>query len=230
MQQFKFVDRGFAGTAVLLHGWAADHRIFDILDIDYNYIVPTRLSYANFKEAFESAIKGHGLKRVILFGWSAGGFLAAELASSHPDKISQVILVGLRKRYEKAGLDAIRSYLAKNRRAYLRSFYSGCFSEDEKAENAWFKKTLLKPYLEEMDSKTLLEGLDYLSRAEIVPEGLRGVKVSVIHGSDDRIAPPDEALKLKDCLPEARFAVMEKAGHMPFLRPDFRKIFHAAVR
>ena len=38
--QFKCVNRGFDRTIVLLPGWASDYRIFNNLNVSYNYLVP----------------------------------------------------------------------------------------------------------------------------------------------------------------------------------------------
>ena len=41
--EFKLIDRGFKDTILLIPGWAADYRIFDSLDLEFNYLLPMKL-------------------------------------------------------------------------------------------------------------------------------------------------------------------------------------------
>ena len=82
----------------------------------------------------------------------------------------------------------------------------------------------MKRYLEKMELRALLQELDELSRHEVSPEYLKNVKrIKIVHGEKDRIAPIGEAREIKNELPRAEFIAFRGAGHLPFLRKDFRE-------
>lgn len=218
--EFKLRNAGFKDTLVLVPGWAADHRVFSALRPGYNLILPERLCFLSFHDALLGFLKANSIKKVSLFGWSLGGFLAAEFALKFPEKTGRLILVSIRKKYPDAELREIREKVSKNRAAFLYKFYLSCFSEKDKDGLAWFKKNLLKPYLREMGKDYLLRGLDYLSGASIDKklENLPGVQI--FHGARDRIAPVKEVEELMPQLKNAEFTLIE-SGHLPFLCRDF---------
>ncbi|MBI5123791.1 MAG: alpha/beta hydrolase, partial [Candidatus Omnitrophica bacterium] len=164
MSEFKFFDRGKSRAILLIPGWASDYRIFSRLDLPLNYLVPTRFSPFNFEEGLLQSLEKNGLKKISILGWSMGAFLATDLLSHNRDRIDELILVGARKKYEKHGIDKIKMVLEKNKDAFLYKFYNECFSRDEKKAINWFKKTLLRDYLNGFTLDSLLEGLEYLSK------------------------------------------------------------------
>ena len=225
--KFKVVDRGFKDVIVLAPGWAMDYRIFDSLDLNYNYLLPVDFSPAHFADNLSAFLDASSIGRVSLFGWSQGGFLASDFASANPGKINELILAGIRGRYDRAALEQIRFKLAKNKKAFLYKFYLDCFSAADDEGRRWFKSRLLKGYLDDMSFEQLIEGLDYLSGARIDAKALSGIKkIKIFHGSEDRIAPFEEALEIKSCLPQAKFIRVEGSGHLLFLNPDFKEIFN----
>ena len=218
---FKFIDKGFKDLAVLIPGWATDYRIFGTLDLEFNYLVPLNLHPDTFEKDLLEALREHNVKKLSLFGWSLGGFLASSFASRHKGLIDRLILVSVRKKYDKDELDRIKINLTKNKRGFLYKFYSQCFFKKENMR--WFRKNLLKPYSEELDLNYLTDSLDYLRGAEMNPELLKPIKkIKIIHGECDSIAPLVEALWLKERLPHAEFISLKNAGHMPFLEDGFR--------
>ncbi len=223
--EFEFFPRGgFAETLLLVPGWATDHRIFRPLDLEFNYLAAVAFSPRNFQQGLLSALRRHRLDRVAVLGWSLGGYLALEFARQHPERVLQGALfaVGLRERYEPETIEAIKGRLARNKAAYLRRFYEACFSPGEREARGWFERELLKSYLELMEPEALLAGLDYLASASPAD-----AKARFIHGREDRIAPVEEMLAMKERLPGVRLVCMENAGHAAFLNPEFKKVFHA---
>ena len=225
--KFRIVERGFKKTIVLVPGWATDYQIFDTLDLNYNYVLPVDFNPVDFKDSLLKFLKTSSIERVSLFGWSQGGFLASDFASHNTERIDELILVGIRKRYDQNALKEIRCKLKQNKRVFLYKFYLNCFSADDNKQRSWFKKRLLKKYLDRISLEYLIRGLDYLSSQEIKAEALSGVKnIRIFHGGQDRIAPLKEALEIKSCLRHAEFTVLNKSGHLLFLNPDFRGKFN----
>jgi 2-succinyl-6-hydroxy-2,4-cyclohexadiene-1-carboxylate synthase len=219
---FNFIDRGFKDSTVLIPGWAADHRIFDTLKLEFNYLLPLTFSPDTFEEELLKILRENNINKVSLFGWSLGGFLASSFASRHKELVDRLILVSIRKKYKKEGLDEIRAHLHKSKKAFLYKFYSQCFFKKENMQ--WFRKSLLKDYCENMNLERLLYTLDYLQSAEIQPEAVKAIKnIKIIHGEHDRVAPIEEAHEIKESLPQAEFVAVENAGHIPFLEGPFLK-------
>lgn len=225
---FKFFDRGFKDTLLLIPGWATDYRIFGRLELDFNYLMPVEFSPLNFEERLESALKNEGLDGISILGWSMGGFMASDFISAYPGAAKEAALVGVRRSYEEDKIERVKAYLRKNKRAFLYRFYCECFSNNETEALSWFKENLMKDYLLNMNLDSLLEDLDYLLKARIELGKAEGIKLTFIHGQEDRIAPIEEAMELKKHLPGAEFISVKRAGHMPFLAADFREIFSEA--
>ena len=202
---FKLIQRGADKTLLLIPGWATDHRIFASLDLPYDYLLPVEFALPDFGKRLLMALEKEMLGRISILGWSLGGFLAADFAANNKGRIDELILVGVKRGYKKTDIDKIKGYIRRNRAAYLRKFYDECPVEEG----------LKRVYLEEMDIATLMEGLDYLSGAEIIPERLKGLDVRFVHGENDRIAPIDEARALAKGLEGSEFSEIKGAGHFP---------------
>lgn len=222
MNSFKYIDRNREDSMVLIPGWATDHRIFEGLDLRYNYLIPVEFSPFGFEQSLLEALERNHIERVSLLGWSLGGFLAAEFASKYPGLIDELILVSIRRRYREEELSEIEQNLKKNKKATLYKFYLQSFSK--KDEIRWFKDNLFRYYHEKFDLEFLLKGLDYLRRAEVRPELLNKIRdIKIIHGGRDSIAPVEEARTIKKRLTKSRFLCLERAGHIPFLSEDFAR-------
>jgi len=167
------------------------------------------------------------ISKVSVLGFSLGGFLAAEFASGYPEKITKLILLGVRKCYNRQSLENIKREILFYRRPWLYKFYLNCFSKADTDGRKWFKKNLLKEYLDKLNLDELIRGLDYLSGRALNPEILKIIKeVSIFHGGDDLIAPVEEALEVKAGLPQAKFTLFAGRGHLFFLSGDFRERFY----
>jgi len=219
---FKYINNNSSNTIVLIPGWASYYRIFNLLRLKFNYLMPVRFSPHTFQSNLLSAIDEFNISKVSLFGWSLGGFLATEFALEHKDKVDDVILVSVRKKYPDDKLAEISKLLKKNKKGYLYKFYSQCFSS--KDQMRWFRTNLLKSYCDGFDLDYLLEGLEYLKNSHMSCQLLAKLKkIKMIHGEQDNIAPIREAFDIKDNLPNADFVCIKEAGHIPFLETDVGK-------
>lgn len=220
---FWWTRRGFKETLVFIPGWATDHRIFSGLELSYDYLVPTSFSPAGFVDDLLLFLDRLGLPRVSLWGWSLGGFLASEFAARFPARVKALTLSNIRRSYDPSLFDGIRKKILKDKKAYLYKFYLSCFSRADAEGLAWFRKNLLKEYLEHMETENLLAGLDYLASARFDPQPLQDIqRIRCFHGEDDVIAPYLEAREAVASLKQARFTLLPGAGHLPFFSRAFR--------
>jgi len=162
-----------------------------------------------------------------MFGFSLGGFLAAEFASDYPEKITKLILLGARKCYSRQSLENIKRQILPHPRTWLYQFYNNCFSKADASGRKWFKKNLLKEYLDKLNLAELIRGLDYLAGRGLNLGALKRIKgVSIFHGSDDLIAPVEEILEIIADLPQTKLTFLADRGHLFFLNSDFRERFY----
>lgn len=217
---FRVIDRGFRETLLLVPGWATDYRIFEPLDLDFNYLVPAEFSLPGFEEMLLESLKKESPEGVSILGWSMGGFLAAGFAAKYPQLVKSLTLAGMRRSYDREGIEKVKGYIISNKDGYLYKFYHQCFSPAEKKKRALFKKGLMKEYFKNFTTEELLSGLDYLGGAVLDEKALNNVGARFIHGSDDAIAPVEGLSGI------GNVAILNGAGHVPFLRSDFREVFY----
>lgn len=221
---FEIVDRKQQSWLMIFGGWAFDRRIFDTLDLPYNYIFFCGCSTADLRGWLKAIPAGYNIDKISLLGWSRGAQTACDFAAENPVTVEEIILVGARKKYEQEQVEKIKQYLKKNRAAFLYKFYRDCFCAQEKNVYRWFKDRLLKDYLDEMPLEELIDGLDRLGAIKMDLESLKKIKlIKIVHGFDDSIAPVNEAVELAASLPTAKFIGFENTGHLPFLRKDFKR-------
>lgn len=222
VNKFEYIDRGYQNSIVLIPGWANDYRIFETLDLKFNYLVPLKLSPPTFEDDLLAVLRNKKISRIRLLGISMGGFMAAQFAFRHPDSIEEIVLASIRKKYKQEEIQEVRKNLTKAKDTFLYKFYKMCFSKDDIGR---FNKNLFKSYSKEFDLSNLLKDLDYLENAEIKPEQLTATKkINIIHGEHDRIAPIEEALDIKKKIPHAKFVCVKGAGHILILRKNFPQL------
>ncbi|MCP4649019.1 MAG: alpha/beta hydrolase [PVC group bacterium] len=219
--KFEHIDRNYKDSLVLIPGWATDYRIFELFDLPYNYLIPTAFWPLDFEQELLLVLAERKIEEISLFGYSLGGFLAAELAVRNPDLISKVVLAGIRTHYPKKEIGLVKRLLKKDKVGYLDKFYEQCFLDNQ--EFLRFKEKLSKNYVQEFSLEYLLKTLDYLEQTSIDVESLNKLKtkVTLIHGEDDHIAPIQGAQTIKNKLNNCGFLLLEDVGHFLFWDKKF---------
>ncbi len=219
LEEFS-VAGGSAPSAILLPGWATDGRIFGSLVSGAAVVVAGALRPEGFPDRLARYLDDVAQGPLTVVGWSLGGFLAVEFARRHPGRVRGIVLVGVRRRYPAAELEAVRASLDRDRRACLSQFYAQCFFPSEMAAYRRFRAGLQEEYLREMDEASLRSGLSYLSSAALSASSLPECPVTLIHGEKDVVAPAVEAESLaREAL--APFHLIEGAPHAAFLSERF---------
>ena len=217
-------QRDSARTVVLLPGWATDWHIFEGLRLDFNQIVPEHFAPVGFADGLSDFLKKIDCGPVTILGWSLGGFAAVDFASAYPNLVSHLVLVGIRRRYPAQQIEQTRQSLLAGKQHCLTEFYSQCFLPSQKDAYLSFSDELMPRYLAEIKTADLLDGLDYLSTAEINPEKLSLCRTTIVHGMQDLVAPPEEAQWLSEQADEIELHVLASAAHAAFLDKNFEMI------
>ena len=216
--KLTYMKRGYNRTLLLVPGWGFDERVFEHLSLPFNYLLYTDSDMA----ALEDAVLAGGHETLDMMGWSQGGVALAGLAARHPHLVRQLVLVGVRPAYPSEALDEIRGLLTRSHATYLKCFYKACLG---RADLSWFKQILQKDYLAKFSLDGLKSGLDWLAQVQLDVAALRDTaSVILIHGTEDQVAPVQEARALAAQLPQARYCEVPEAAHAVFLNPAFSEI------
>ncbi|MFH1077483.1 MAG: alpha/beta hydrolase [Pseudomonadota bacterium] len=224
----SYYDRGYKKNLVLIPGWGFDSRIFESLDIGYNYLIPSPADPGRFSENLAAIFEQNNISKASILGWSFGGFLAMDFLSQYGCMAENTFLLSMRQNFLKSEIDTQKKELKKNQNLFLKRFYQDCFIGHRDAFQ-WFEKTLLSPYIDFFKPGYLSECLDWLAGRSLNPEHLRTHRVTFIHGAHDRIAPYKDMADWvrKQNLREP--VLIKKGGHMPFLTSEFkRELAHAS--
>jgi len=232
--------RGTGPDLVLLHGWAlhggmwgpwldelARHARLHVLDLPGHgrSTWPAGLrDLAGLARAVFAAVP----QGAALLGWSLGGMVALELARQHSRHLRALVLVGTTPKFlagpdwdpglRPAILDGFSAGLARDYRRTVQNFLALQTRGDERALATL---RLLRARLAmhgEPDRAALAAGLGILREADLRDSLPRiALPTLVIAGEHDRLTPPEAGRALASALPAARFRLVERCGHAPFL-------------
>lgn len=170
---------------------------------------------------------GNTASRVVLFGHSAGGGVAASYALAHPRYVDALVLVAPAIQMpggNRSGLGWITA-LPQVRRTAVWLF--GNFTESGLAllELSWHDQSKLTPEIVELYTRpTQIQGWeralwDFASapRSNVTDQQLATLTmpVLVVTGDDDQVVATRGSIELADKLPNAMLDVIPQSGHLP---------------
>jgi 2-hydroxy-6-oxonona-2,4-dienedioate hydrolase len=231
--KIHYVDVGVGPTVVLLHGLADDVGVweavipslsarFRVLALDQigfggsdkpllNYRVST---FVDFLDGFLSELK---IQRASLIGNSLGGWVTADFALKHPDRIERLVLsdaagyAALAKTMDPRALSALR-LASREDIQYLGplTFHDKRLYEDI---DLAFKQRVTAG-----DSYTVGQLLDSMIRGEDVLDGRLGAikkPTLILWGRDDKLIPVNFAARFNKEINASKLRVIDNCGHMP---------------
>lgn len=232
--------RGTGPDVVLLHGWALhggmwgpwldeleQHARLHVLDLP-----------GHGRSAWPAGVRDlAGLARAVypylprqsvVLGWSLGGMVALELARRHPRQVSALVLIATTPRFlagngwehgmRAALLGEFAQGLAADHARTVQDFLALQTRGDERhsATLRMLRRQLATHGTPDLGA--LEAGLAILRDADLRDELSRIAQPTlVIAGEHDRLTPPDAGLELARALPAARYRLIERSGHAPFL-------------
>ena len=235
---------GSGADVVLLHGWAlhggmwgpwleqlAQHARLHLVDLPGHGHSRWDDDIADLaglaKQVFPAVPRG-----ATVLGWSLGGMVALELARRHPQHLGALVLLATTPRFvagdgwahgmRRDVLEGFARGLVADYRGTVRNFLALQTLGDENATQALRTLRGRLATHGEPDAAALRTGLDILRRVDLRDALPRlSQPALVVAGERDRLTPPEAGRELAMQLPSARFHLVERAGHAPFLsHPD----------
>ena len=205
---------------VLLHGWGANERVWrplaPALRERYTLFAPRLSSAPDPLEAMLDELP----ERAIYVGWSLGGLLGMRLAAERPERVAALVCVAsnpcfVRRPGWTAGMPArdfaaFESLLARDAAAAMRRFH-GLMAQGEPEP-----KACMRALRGALAGAPLLSAQLELLRRWDLRDALARIGMPCMHvlGARDALVP---ASLVETLSAHHRVAVLEGAGHVPFL-------------
>jgi pimeloyl-ACP methyl ester carboxylesterase len=234
------VSSGAGTPVVLLHAFPLDGRMWapqvEALAGSYQVIVPDLRGFGAAREqAVEEAgmdlladdvarlLDDRGLDRVVLGGLSMGGYVALAFVRRHADRLGGLLLLDT-----KAGADTEQAR-ADRLRMVERVLAEGTGFLPEATLPRVLGKTSLEErpelvervtaLIREQDPSAIAGAQRGMAARPDATDVLAGITVPtlVVAGEEDAIIGPEVGRELAAAIPDARFLLVERAGHLSSL-------------
>lgn len=204
---------------LFIHGFATGPAVWDY-------------QIKEFSKDYEVITDPERIKeRVIVIGWSMGGWKALELYLEYPQKVIGLVLVSAFAKYLRSDdypcgtspalLRKLERKFRADYRGGLRYFYDLVFRNKE-----WHGLAEKLPIPEKKDIDRWFEKLKKEDKRKILPQ--IEVPTLLIHGSEDQVALAESSKYLHDNIRGSELHVLEGAGHAPMVEAS--GLFNSLLR
>ncbi len=232
--------QGMGPDLVLLHGWglhggvwdslmprlAADFRVtrVDLPGHGKSHEIPMPAKLVDVARLVSASVPADA----VWLGWSLGGLIALRAALDVPQTVRGLVLVTTTPRFAAAAdwpeamppeeLQEFAAGLGEDYRETLLRFLSLQVRGDESARASLRQLRDALFARGEPATAALAVGLELLRVSDLRAE-LKTVRVPtlVIAGGYDRLTPPGAGKTLAEGIPGARYALIPKSAHAPFI-------------
>lgn len=158
-----------------------------------------------------------GVEPAILAGISVGGMIALDLAIRQPERVRALVLSDTAAKIGTAGywnerINAIREQgMEPMAEMILSRWFAPAFSVQRPADYQGYRNMLTRmPVAGYTGTCAAIRDADLRDQVATIR-----AKALVLCGAEDAATPPDLARGLADALPDGRFEMIERAGHLP---------------
>ncbi len=162
-------------------------------------------------------LDGLGIEKAWLVGNSLGGWVAVQMAISHPDRVAGVISMGTGGAPRKT--QALNSHAKPDVtpagiRAVLEDFVVDASLVSDELVDARYRAALVPDAPERFAAVIAARERDR-SGIPLADDDLRAISVPVllIHGREDSVIPPERSWRLFGLVPDVELHVFSECGH-----------------
>ncbi len=227
--ELQVLRRGAGGPVLLLHGMdtvSPQARFLDLLGRHAEIIAPSSPGFGNTKRPrdfdtiydlvhlYLAVIDELPYDEIVLMGMSFGGWLAAEVAVARPQRLAKLVLVdplGIKigDRESRDILDLFNVNPVEVRRC---SWHDPARAPDYDA----MSDEELVIHARNWESLCLYAWHPYMYNPQLKQWlGRIAVPTLMLWGASDRVVTPDYGRAYAGLIPDARFQLIEAAGHHP---------------
>lgn len=250
----NYHDVGDGAPVLLLHGsgagvsaWANWRGLIPVLSQGFRVIAPDLVGfgYTETPDALQlrifdtwidqvlSLLDGLGIDKTHVVGNSFGGGLALHLATTHPDRLDRITLMGAGgvKMPLSEELDQLWGYTpsVENMKKVMDIMaYDRSLVTDELAELRY--RATIRPGAQEVFERVFPPPRQRWLDAQIVPdEALAGIghDVLILHGREDRVVPVEASLHMFHQIAKSQLHVFGQCGH--WTQIEHAERFHQLV-
>lgn len=228
---------------VFIHGFPYDHLMwkdqieyfsknylcvsYDIRGLGKSPAGDGQFTMEAFVDDLEKIVDELNLEKPILCGLSMGGYISLRAMERFQNKFSAMILCDTKSEADNNDGKLKRAAAIKQINSgkfdeFIEAFVLNCFGEMFVKDNSTeYKKVVDRS---KKNNQIGVKGclLAMLGRTDTTAT-LPNIKIPtlVIGGSEDNLTPPDVMMSMADKIPNAKFVLVEKAGHMtPIENPN----------
>ncbi|SMF77254.1 3-oxoadipate enol-lactonase [Tistlia consotensis] len=165
----------------------------------------------------EALLEARGVGRAVIVGLSVGGMIAQAFAARRPDKVAALVLcdtahkIGTAEMWQTRIDGLMKGGIVSLAEPILERWFCPAFRKERPAELAIWRNMLVRTPLEGyVATCAAIRDADLTASAA----GLT-MPALCLAGAEDGATPPALVRELAGLLPDARFAVIPAAGHLP---------------
>lgn len=242
---------------VFLHGWGVNNGVFEGLLPQLMQQHGVRfIDLPGFGRNHHIDISDHEFphfcdliaellpEKAILVGWSLGGLVAQQIAATHADKVSKIVLICSSPWFmdeaspdEHSGWRGIKPQILENFQSQLSGDFKKTLerflaiqslgSETARSDLKTIKAQIFQH--PQPGSVALKKGLEYLQTVDLRHRiSALNCDTLRIFGSQDSLVPKQAVEKIQALQPKAHYHVIKGASHAPFIShsQQFMQVFN----